>query len=637
MLVVGFDLETALIRPGCAAPPITCLSYCVGNVELDGAYDIVDQGLIPWHEARQWVLDWADVSEAHFVGHHAPFDFTALCAEFPDLLPLVFALHDDNRVGDTLIRQKLLDCARGHLGGYQVPNGPWVQYKYSLEALAKRHLKKQLDKSDGGWRLRYGELRDVPIDQWEPAAVEYAIEDAVSTFQIFARQETINKSEGGHLLVDECNQVTHSLALNLVSCWGFRTDPDKVDAFEKVTQKYFLEFEEILKEYGLVRSNGVRNTKAVRERLIEAMGGEENCRRTDPSDRFPKGQVALDSEACLSSGDLVLESYAEYVKHKAIISKDIPMLRRGTYLPIHTRFNSLLNTGRSSSSGDNIQNVRRVPGIREAFVPREGKVFVGADFAGLELRSLAEVCYALIGYSDMGDAINAGRDPHLEIAAYIMKIPYEEAKARRKAGDKEVDAKRQLGKVIGFGGPGGLGGETLTFYAKSNYGVILTVEEALELRDKVWKKKWSEVDPYFKHVNDQFTPGSSKATIVQLYSGRVRGGCTFTSACNTYFQGLGADAAKAALYCVVKACYTDEASPLYGSRVVNFIHDEVIIECDESTCHECAVELARLMEEGARPWFPHCPPKVDEPVVMRYWSKSAKQVWKDKRLVPWPA
>ena len=121
----------------------------------------------------------------------------------------------------------------------------------------------------------------------------------------------------------------------------------------------------------------------------------------------------------------------------------------------------------------------------------------------------------------------------------------------------------------------------------------------------------------------------------------MRGKCRYTQACNSLFQGLGADATKAAGFLVSYACYVDQDSPLFGCRLVNFVHDEFIVEVPEERGHECAMELARLMVEGAKPWLPDVPPKVSEPMLMRYWSKKAKQVWKDGikggRLVPWAA
>ncbi len=76
------------------------------------------------------------------------------------------------------------------------------------------------------------------------------------------------------------------------------------------------------------------------------------------------------------------------------------------------------------------------------------------------------------------------------------------------------------------------------------------------------------------------------AEIVQLYSHRTRGMVPYTAACNTFFQGLGADGAKAALWDVTLRCYADETSPLYACRPVNFVHDQILMEVPLERAHE---------------------------------------------------
>jgi DNA polymerase-1 len=86
------------------------------------------------------------------------------------------------------------------------------------------------------------------------------------------------------------------------------------------------------------------------------------------------------------------------------------MLRMGVEFPIHTRFD-IVETGRTSSSGPNVQNIRRLPGIRECFVPRDGWWFMQADYPGLELKTLAQVCIWLLGQSRLAEVLNARTRP----------------------------------------------------------------------------------------------------------------------------------------------------------------------------------------------------------------------------------
>ena len=162
---------------------------------------------------------------------------------------------------------------------------------------------------------------------------------------------------------------------------------------------------------------------------------------------------------------------------------------------MHTNF-GMAASGRSTSSKPNVQNPRRLPGIRECFTPRQGKVFAQGDFSGLELHTLAQTCVTLFGESHLAEVLNAGLDPHTAFAADILGISYEEAVRRYEAGDEEVENARQTSKVANFGFPGGLGAEKLCLFARKTYGVILTEERAKELKLQ-WLDRWPEIAGFF--------------------------------------------------------------------------------------------------------------------------------------------
>jgi hypothetical protein len=116
---------------------------------------------------------------------------------------------------------------------------------------------------------------------------------------------------------------------------------------------------------------------------------------------------------------------------------------------------------------------------------------------------------------------------------------------------------------------------------------------------------------------------------------------TFTSAANSYFQGLGADVCGGALWNVCRACYTDTRSFLYGSRPVNFMHDSILTETDYENAHDALADQERLMLEGSAPYLPDVPPAVDGKAMTR-WSKDAMRIThngaktsKGGRVVPW--
>lgn len=79
--------------------------------------------------------------------------------------------------------------------------------------------------------------------------------------------------------------------------------------------------------------------------------------------------VALDSDACQESADPLLEAYAEASSLVKVLSNDVAAWAQGVYLPVHTHFD-LAATTRTTSAGPNVQNPRRLPGVRECIVPR---------------------------------------------------------------------------------------------------------------------------------------------------------------------------------------------------------------------------------------------------------------------------
>ena len=638
MNVLVFDTETTLFRPGAMAPEAVCFTWQRPGEEPQIIHADDPQAL---PLATSWLAD----SQLLLGGHHVAYDLAVLCAKWPELVPYVFKAYDEDRITDTKIRQQLLDIAGGEFRGYlhrfdkrvckehdecdpetcpqavEKKGARWVPHEYTLDAVGYRATGRRLDKDT--WRLRYGEFLHTPLDEWPEGARTYPLEDARMTLDVFLKQE-----EHVQYIPDQFRQARAAWALHLTSVWGLRTHGPGVAKLEQETVEALAAIEDGLKQAGLVRANGSRDTKAAKALMVQT------CEELGKPVRLtPKGGVSLDSDACEASDNDLLEDYAELTSLKAVLAKDIPVLRAGTEFPVHTSF-GMAASGRSTSSKPNVQNPRRLPGIRECFTPREGKVFAQADFSGLELHTLAQVCVTLFGQSHLAEVLNAGLDPHTAFAADILGVSYEECLKRVEAGDAEADNARQTSKVGNFGFPGGLGAESLCLFARKTYHVFLTEDRARELKEQ-WLGRWPEMRLFFQHVGDLVNEDTGLAVVEQIFSKRWRGGAHYTAACNSFFQGLGADAAKRALYLVSRDCYARPESVMYGSRPVNFVHDEIILETDDTpAAHDVAMELGRVMVAGANEFLPDVPARI-KPLLARCWSKKSKQVFEDGRLVPW--
>jgi hypothetical protein len=374
-VIVFFDTETERFRPGLMAPPIVCVQWCVddGDARLMTKRAECTDGRGYWEETESagnafsawaaWLLE-----QDLIVGHNAAYDLACLGAHDPALVPLIFRAYRENRVTDTMWRQKLADIGRGTYRGF-FNSGAWIPLSYDLGSVGGRHGFKV--NKDDPWRLRYHELADVPLAQWPADALTYALNDPEATRAAYVGQAGRYDPA---LLVDEFAQARKFWALQLASVWGLRTSLRGVMSLERGTTERLGELETLLKAPPdgvppLVKPDGVRDTKAAKERMRKV------CAEAGVEPRMTKGgkkgipDICLDSDACNSVGDPLLEAYAELSSLKKVLSNDVKAMREGVCTPIHTHFD-LAETGRCTSAGPNVQNPRRLPGVRECYVPR---------------------------------------------------------------------------------------------------------------------------------------------------------------------------------------------------------------------------------------------------------------------------
>ena len=639
-----FDCEGHLIRPALLAPPMVSLQYARDNEDVRVLHANLEQDEVErqiTHAIRHDLL----------IGHNIAFDLALVACRFPHLMEDIFKAYADNRVTDTMIRQRLIDLSQGTLEGFMYLNAKNTKITYDLAFLAFRYANVVLDKST--WRLRYSELDTVPVSEWDPGAKNYAGDDVVWTRVSYAHQE---KERHTGSLRDEFRQARAAWMLHLMMCWGMRTDSAKIDEWEAQIRARQTAARGLVLSSGLLRVKGskeTKDTKAAKAAMVRARGlsatltltGEQRKCLGDTVDlAFVGKYAALDEEACRDSGDASLEAYAAYTSLTNMLSKDVPAVRQGLTYPIQSRFQTLIATGRTSSSGGindkgplytyQVQNVRREPGLRECFRARDGYVLIARDFSGMELHSWSQCCITLLGHSDMATALNAGVDAHLDFARDFMLdgMPYEEAKSRKK--EERVKEARQAAKAGNFGLPGGLGATTFRAFAKGTYGVILDEDGAKKII-KGWKTKWSEAQEWLNYISRMMNRSTRRTTIEQLFVGRIRADCSFPEAANGYFQGLAADAAKAAGFELAREAYTVKSSPMHGCRPWNFVHDEFIYEAPEDQAHEAYIRLGEIMEEQAARFCPDVPPRT-EGAMMINWSKAAEEIRDSNgRVIPY--
>lgn len=112
---------------------------------------------------------------------------------------------------------------------------------------------------------------------------------------------------------------------------------------------------------------------------------------------------------------------------------------------------------------------------------------------------------------------------------------------------------------------------------------------------------------------------------------RIRGGVDYCSRANNGFQALNADGTKAAVRAVGLECYgfgeMGRDSPLYGSRPIMMVHDEIFAEVPEDRAHEAAHRMSEIMVREMRRYIPDVYVAA-EPAVAKWWSKGMEATYR---------
>lgn len=278
----------------------------------------------------------------------------------------------------------------------------------------------------------------------------------------------------------------------------------------------------------------------------------------------------------------LISNYREVTKLKNTYVDTLPkMVDKNSRL--HTTFNmTTAQTGRLSSLDPNLQNipVRTELGrkIREAFVAKDGNVFVSADYSQFELRLAA----VLAEDEAMIEAFNNDDDIHTLTAADVLGIEPENVTKQQRYEAKAVN----FGILYGQG-PHGL-----------SEGTGMTFKDAKEFIDKYFEVR-PKLKEYIKKTRNQ----AEKQGYVETLLGRrrptpdvkssnfaVREGA-YRAAVNMPLQGTAADLTKLAMIEVDK-----NLSDYKDAKMLLQIHDSILVECAENDAENVAKMMKQTME-----------------------------------------
>jgi len=607
-----FDTETHLIDAdaGLAAPPLVCLQYAFD--------DDAPRILSAYHDAEELREVFVRGLAGEFVAHNSSFDLAVMAAWDPTLLPLIYkALAQDRRGRDTRIREKLIDIR--FESETKRPKG-----FYSLAQCADRYVGRKMSKGADSWRKRYRELEHKRVSEWPRPAIRYAHDD------VDALREVYNAQARKYTSPDEWFQVTAAFALQLAAVWGVRTDGTHLAPLIQKLEHDMAAARDELAAAGVYDTEKESiDTKALKKLVEDACTDAEMA-----TPRTEAGNTKTDHATLAALAEQLpgLQHYGAYKGAEKILSTYLYPMRRGVTGPMISSPNVLVNTGRTSWQEPNLQNFPRLAGVRDCIVPRPGHLWLSVDYDALEVRTFAQVLLWAVGRSSAARFFqeDPNWDPHTYVGAKLIGVDYKEGLRLKEVDKTFKKGPRQRAKAAVFGVPGGMGAEKFRKFSLDQYGVEMTLEEARDLRG-FYMELFPEVKEFFDVVDHYVRKG---IPFRQFVSGRVRGGAPFPALANTTFQGLAADGAKRALIRVSAESYLNDRSPLFGSRVVVFVHDELCLEVPADRTDAAAREVVRLMESEMQIVTPDIPIRAT-PALSRAWVKAAEPAYRDGLLIPW--
>ncbi len=250
-------------------------------------------------------------------------------------------------------------------------------------------------------------------------------------------------------------------------------------------------------------------------------------------------------------------------------------------------------TGRMSCSDPNMQQMPRGD-YRRCIVAPAGRVLVKADYSQIELRIAAKVS----GDKALLDAYQRGDDLHTRTARNVLGV------------EDVTKQHRQLAKALNFGLLYGMGARGFARYAKSQYGMNLTEDEARGYRDAFFKS-YPGLAAWHRRVR------SRRTTETRTLTGRrilLNDKTPDTLRLNAPVQGTGADGLKLAL-----ALLWERRDQVTGSFPVMAVHDEIVVEADAEQADAVAAWLKSAMVEAMTPMIDPVPVEV-EVKVSRTWG-----------------
>jgi DNA polymerase-1 len=245
---------------------------------------------------------------------------------------------------------------------------------------------------------------------------------------------------------------------------------------------------------------------------------------------------------------------------------------------VHADYNVYgAETGRTSSSDPNMQNIPRSPEYRACFIAPPDHVLIVADYSAQEPRIAAQ----LAGEERLIRAFAEGRDVYLAVASAVFGV---------EIADKK-DPRRDVAKRLFLAVTYGMSARSLAAHLE------VSEDEAAGMLEKFFRSfpalaRWRDRQIRLRQYVSSL--GGRRFHLNPHTRGSER------NALNMPIQGTAADISKSALIRMIDA----------GLKVVGFIHDEFIVEAPREKAQETAEKVREIMLNAMQRMLPDVKPEA---------------------------
>jgi len=468
-----------------------------------------------------------------------------------------------------------------------------IEERHGLDAIAGRYLNEAVDKTErlSNWEFELSE-----------AQLQYAARDAAVLIPL--REKLVEKIRANSLI--ECAKLEFECVMPVVDLelTGFYMEKvrwlEQLAIVEERRAELANDLQEMLGEgapqaslFGPPRANINLDSQQQVSEALERLGiplpdSTRNWKLQPLALQYPVVAKLLEYRTMQKALTSYGQNMIEFINPKT-----------GR---LHADFRQIgAPTGRFACTNPNIQQVPHAVEYRRCFMGHpQGRQLIIADYSQIELRILAEFS----GDQVFTNAFKSGADLHRVTAAQVFGVSEEQV----------TKEQRDFAKRLNFGVVYGIGAQRFSLMTG------LAQPEAEDVLRKYFAT-YRRLDAYLKdsanRAVDEKQARTASGRLVKFNfdpSDRQQISMTQRNGKNAPIQGTSADILKRALRLL-----NDELRSTSG-KIVNIIHDEIVVEVDQNEAETVAAKVERAMCAAGEEYLHNVPVKIESQIACE-WTK----------------